>query len=36
MEKVLKSGFLVPPLITNFKWAVGGVEMQEIRFYPFV
>lgn len=32
MNKVLKSGFLTPPLITNFKWRNG----QEIRFYPFV
>jgi len=36
MEKVLKSGFLVPPLIANFKWKEGGKEKQEIRFYPFV
>ena len=36
MNKVLKSGYLVPPLITNFKWAEKGVERQEIRFYPFV
>lgn len=36
MEKVLKSGFLTPPLITNFKWQERGVERQEIRFYPFV
>lgn len=32
MDKVLKSGFITPPLITNFKWSTG----QEIRFYPFV
>ncbi len=32
MNKVLKSGFITPPLITNFKWKGG----QEIRFYPFV
>jgi len=36
MEKVLKSGFLVPPLIVNFKWREGGIEKQEIRFYPFI
>lgn len=36
MEKVLKSGFITPPLITNFKWTEGGEEKQEIRFYPFV
>jgi hypothetical protein len=36
MNKVLKSGFLVPPLITNFKWSESSTEKQEIRFYPFV
>ncbi len=36
MEKVLKSGFLTPALITNFKWEEKGKKHQEIRFYPFV
>ena len=36
MEKVLKSGFITPPLITNFKWEEKEGEKQEIRFYPFV
>lgn len=36
MNKVLKSGFLVPPLITNNKWEEKGVKCQEIRFYPFI
>lgn len=36
MEKVLKSGFLVPSLITNFKWKDKEAEYQEIRFYPFI
>jgi ssDNA-binding Zn-finger/Zn-ribbon topoisomerase 1 len=36
MEKVLKSGFLVPSLIVNFKWEDEEVLHQEIRFYPFV
>lgn len=36
MEKVLKSGFITPPLITNFKWIEKDGEHQEIRFYPFV
>jgi ssDNA-binding Zn-finger/Zn-ribbon topoisomerase 1 len=36
MEKVLKSGFLVPSLITNFIWKDKVGEHQEIRFYPFV
>jgi len=36
MEKVLKSGYITPPLIVNFKWIEKKVEKQEIRFYPFV
>jgi hypothetical protein len=36
IEKVLKSGFLLPPLIVNFKWIEKGVKKQEIRFYPFI
>jgi ssDNA-binding Zn-finger/Zn-ribbon topoisomerase 1 len=36
MEKVLKSGFMVPPLIANFKWKEKEEEHQEIRFYPFI
>jgi DNA-directed RNA polymerase subunit RPC12/RpoP len=36
MEKVLKSGYMVPPLIVNFKWSEKGMDHQEIRFYPFV
>ncbi len=36
MEKVLKSGYMVPPLIANFKWKDKDGEHQEIRFYPFV
>lgn len=37
MEKVLKSGFIAPPLITNFKWTnKDGNKFQEIRFYPFI
>lgn len=36
MEKVLKSGFLTPPLFLNFKWEEKGIKKQEIRFYPFV
>lgn len=36
-EKVLKAGYLTPPLIVNFKWRgqEGGL-CQEIRFYPFI
>jgi DNA-directed RNA polymerase subunit RPC12/RpoP len=36
MEKVLKSGFITPPLFLNFKWREKKVSKQEIRFYPFV
>lgn len=35
-EKVLKSGYLMPPLIANFKWQEKGERKQEIRFYPFI
>ncbi|MFZ1324245.1 MAG: DpnI domain-containing protein [Candidatus Saccharimonadales bacterium] len=35
-DKVLKSGYLMPPLITNFKWVEKGVEHQKILFYPFI
>jgi hypothetical protein len=36
INKVLKAGTLVPPLITNFKWIEDGKKKQEIRFYPFI
>ena len=36
MEKVLKVGYLVPPLILNFKWKEKGKKLQVIRFYPFI
>lgn len=36
MDKVLKSGFITPPIFANFKWNEKGVPRQEIRFYPFV
>jgi ssDNA-binding Zn-finger/Zn-ribbon topoisomerase 1 len=36
MDKVLKSGFITPPIFANFKWTEKGIEKQEIRFYPFV
>ena len=34
MNKVLKSGYMVPPTFFNFKWNDG--KSQEIRFYPFI
>ncbi len=36
IEKVMKSGYMVPPLITNFKWSDKEGDHQEVRFYPFV
>ncbi|MFO1519647.1 MAG: DpnI domain-containing protein [bacterium] len=36
IEKVLKSGFIVPPLIVNFCWLEKSKKRQEIRFYPFI
>lgn len=36
ISKVMKSGYMVPPLITNFQWVDKNGEHQEIRFYPFV
>jgi len=36
MEKVLRSGFIIPPLILNFKWKEKTINNQEIRFYPFI
>jgi len=36
-EKVLKAGYLTPPLVVNFKWTgQEGDLCQEIRFYPFI
>lgn len=32
MNKVLKSGYMIPPTFVNFKWD----NHQEIRFYPFI
>lgn len=34
MNKVLKSGYMVPSTFFNFKWDDG--KKQEIRFYPFI
>ncbi len=36
MDKVTKSGYMVPPLFLNFKWIEKQKRKQEIRFYPFV
>ena len=36
IDKVIKSGFLIPPLIVNFKWKDSALEKQKIIFIPFV
>jgi hypothetical protein len=36
IEKVLKSGFMVPALFANFKWHENGKPRQKIIFYPFI
>lgn len=36
IEKVLKSGFMVPPLFVNFVWKEKRKTRREIRFYPFI
>ena len=36
MNKVLKAGYITPPLFINFKWLEKRSQRQEIRFYPFV
>ena len=36
IEKVLKSGYMIPPLIANFKWKEAGKERQKVIFYPFI
>ena len=36
MDKVLKSGFMTPPIFVNFNWKGKSGHHQEIRFYPFV
>lgn len=35
-NKVLKSGYQMAPLITNYKWSDKLGEHHEIRFYPFI
>lgn len=37
LEKVLKSGFLMPPLFVFFMWEEKDKKLNyEIRFYPFI
>lgn len=35
-EKTLKAGYIMPPLIANFKWNDDEGDHQEIRYYPFI
>jgi hypothetical protein len=36
INKVMKAGFMIPPLIVNFKWRENGKIHQIILFYPFI
>lgn len=36
LEKVLKSGFLMPPLFVCFEWEEAFSQCHETRFYPFI
>ena len=36
MEKVLKAGYMTPPLLVNFKWKDATGAHQKIIFYPFI
>ena len=36
IDKVSKSGFLMPTLFVNFKWKKNNSHHREIRFYPFI
>jgi hypothetical protein len=36
MDKVLKAGFMAPPLLVNFRWVEKRSRRQQVIFYPFV
>ncbi|MEI7900833.1 MAG: DpnI domain-containing protein [bacterium] len=36
MEKVLKAGHLITPMIAHFVWKANGAEHHKAVFYPFV
>jgi DNA-directed RNA polymerase subunit RPC12/RpoP len=36
VDHILKAGFIVPPLIANFKWTERKKKHQKILFYPFI
>ena len=35
-EKVMKAGYLSPPLFVIFKWLDNGWNRTQIKFYPFI
>lgn len=36
IEKVMKAGFMIPPLFVIFRWRESNFSQTEIRFYPFI
>jgi hypothetical protein len=36
IEKVMKVGITIPPLIVNFRWIKSGKKGQQILFFPFI
>ncbi len=36
VDKVMKAGFMIPPLIAHYKWIDKGVAKRRILFYPFI
>jgi hypothetical protein len=36
MQKVLKAGYMAPPLIVNYRWTAESKIRRKIVFYPFV
>jgi hypothetical protein len=36
LSKVLRSGFMIPPLIVNYRWPRPALTNHVIHFYPFV
>jgi DNA-directed RNA polymerase subunit RPC12/RpoP len=36
MDKVTRSGYMIPSLIANYKWTEKGIDHHKIVFYPFI
>ncbi len=36
INKVLKSGYMLPPLIVNYVWEEKNIRKQKIVFFPFI